>query len=563
MRPAPSAAAKAPLRAYPDFLQDLLLARNIDTEAEAERFLRPQYEEMHDPFLMKNMERAVERILQAVRDGERIAWWTDYDGDGLPAAALLYDFFKKIGYTNFVNYIPHRHEEGYGLNTGGLSKLKDQGVSLVVTADCGITDTEAVDHANTLGMDLIVTDHHLPNGALPNAYAVLNIKQEGETYPFRELCGAGTAFKLVQGLIARGNFALTPGWEKWLLDMAGLATIADMVPLVGENRILAKYGLLVLRKSPRLGVVKLCRKMNVRQRFITEDDIGFMIAPRINAASRMSAPEEAFRLLVTDDEIEADTLATHLNKLNDVRKGTVAAMTKEIKKRMSERIEIQEVIVMGHPSWKPALLGLAANSLVEEYNRPVFLWGREGGGVLKGSCRSDGSVNLVTLMEYTKESFIAFGGHKYSGGFSVVHESIHSLEARLSEAYREVKDTNPEGEELVIERKLEAGEVTWELWNMLESLAPFGVGNPKPLFMFEHAKLKNVRWFGKEANHLELLLERAGKSLSATSFFAARERFSRSIEYVHVGESVSLIATIEKSTFGRAPELRLRIVDVL
>lgn len=562
LRELPTQDAKKNLAPYADLLQDLLLARGIADSGEADAFLNPEYEKMHDPFLMKGMSTAVDRILGAMQKGERIVFWTDYDGDGIPAGALLHDFFKKVGYENFENYIPHRHDEGYGLNKDGLSAVSARGATLVVTADCGITDVEAVEHANTLGMDVIITDHHLPGKVLPPAYVILDIKQEGETYPFRDLCGAGTAFKLVQGLIQRGNFSLPVGFEKWFIDMAGMATIADMVPLVGENRIFAKFGLLVLRKSPRLGLMKLCRKMNVRQRFISEDDVGFMIGPRINAASRMGVPMEAFRLLTTKDEDEAELLAAHLNKINDERKGVVAAMAKEIKKRMALRTELRDVIVMGSLEWRPALLGLAANSLVEEFNRPVFLWGLEGESTLKGSCRSDGTVDLVALMGEVKDMFVQFGGHKYSGGFSVTHEHIHTLEEKLSMAYAQVKTSERMEDEFVVDRKIDPEEVTWRLWSVLETLSPFGEGNPKPIFLFEDVPLAALRWFGKEQQHLELSIERFDKPLLATSFFAKRERFSKMPEELAPGSPVSLLATVEKSTFGAAPSLRLRIVDI-
>src|SRR3989344_55713 len=291
------------LGSFPQLLRELLLHRGITNKDDAERFLKPDYvRDSHDPFLIKNMDVAVTRTLEALKRGEKVAIWSDYDCDGIPGAVLLHDFFKKIG-ANFVNYIPHRHEEGYGLNKIGIEELSGQGVTLMITVDSGITDIEPVLHAKKLGIYVIVTDHHLPGKTLPEAYAVLNSKQEGDQYPYKYLAGSGVAFKLIQALILRGSengqITLPNGWEKWLLDMAGLATIADMVPLTGENRMLAYFGLLVLRKSPRLGLIKLCRKMRVRQRELTEDDVGFMVVPRINAASRMGVPFDAFRLLTT------------------------------------------------------------------------------------------------------------------------------------------------------------------------------------------------------------------------------------------------------------------------
>jgi len=402
------------LKQYPELLQELLISRGVLSTSDAEAFLSPDYERhVHDPFLMKGMERAVLRVLYAIEHKEPIVIYSDYDCDGIPGGVLLHDFFNMIGYENVSNYIPHRHEEGYGVNEKAISALVDGGAKLIITVDCGITDVSPIAYAQGRNVDVIVTDHHLPGEVLPPAHVVLNPKQEGDTYPEPMLCGSGVAFKLVQGVLSRNRFSLKEGKEKWLLDMVGLATIADMVPLRGENRVFAHFGLAVLRKSPRPGLQKLCRKMKVNQRYLTEDDIGFMLAPRINAASRMDEPMAAFRLLATLDEVEADMQAAHLNKINDQRKGLVASMAREIKKRVQSRMEEREIIVTGDPRWRPALLGLVANSLVEEYNRPVFLWGREGSNLLKGSCRSDGSVDVVLLMNEVKDILIGSGGHAF------------------------------------------------------------------------------------------------------------------------------------------------------
>jgi len=246
------------LEAYPELVQELLFSRGIETAKEAEEFLNPDYtKHVHDPFLIKDMEKAVLRILLAMEQNEKIVIYSDYDCDGIPGGVILHDFFKKINYENFENYIPHRHEEGYGLNLSAIESCAESNTKLLITVDCGITDVVPVTRANELGIDVIITDHHLVGKKLPPAYAILNSKQEDDSYPFDLLCGAGVAFKLVQGLLEKGSFNVTQGWEKWLLDMAGLSTIADMVPLVGENRVLAYYGLKVLRKSPRLGLQQL------------------------------------------------------------------------------------------------------------------------------------------------------------------------------------------------------------------------------------------------------------------------------------------------------------------
>ena len=429
--------AKEDLKVYDPLLQELLYSRGIDSEEAAQIFLEPDYErDIHDPFLMHGMEKSVDRILKAIKNKENIVIYSDYDCDGIPGGVVLHDFFKKIGYKHFSNYIPHRHEEGYGLNISAIEKAGEEGTKVLITVDCGITDVAPVKRANELGIDVIITDHHLQHGKAPEAYAILNPNQKADkTYPFKGLCGAGVAFKLVQGLIQKGDFNITKGWEKWLLDMVGLSTVADMVPLKGENRVLAYYGLYVLRKSRRPGLQQLLRKIRVNQTTITEEDIGFMIGPRINAASRMDHPMDAFKLLSTDDPVEGGILSIYLDKLNRERKGIVGAMTREVNARLKKLAKISDVIVMGNPDWRPALLGLVANSVMEEHERPVFLWGREGSDTYKGSCRSDGSINVVEFMGSISDTFIDAGGHAFAGGFSVKNDKIFDFEKILNKAY--------------------------------------------------------------------------------------------------------------------------------
>lgn len=553
------------LAAYHPLLQTLLKNRGIATREAAEKFLNSDYtRDIYDPFLILNMERAVERILRAIENKEKIIVYGDYDCDGIPGSVVLHDFFKKIGYAHFENYIPHRHTEGYGLNNGAIDGFAKDGTTLLITVDCGITDVEEVAHARDLGIDVIVTDHHLPQAVLPPAYTILNSKQDGDTYPDKMLCGAGVAWKLVCAILQRGKekgmFADIPaGWEKWLLDMAGLSTIADMVPLVNENRALAHFGLRVLRKSTRPGLQKLFRVAKIEQTHLTEDDVGFMIAPRINAASRMDVPMRAFELLSTNDEVLAGELATHLHTMNDERKWTVAGIVKEVKKRLAER-ELREVIVIGNPLWRVGVLGIAASNIVEEYGRPAFVWGREGSHTIKGSCRSDGSVNLVELMtSVSEELFLNVGGHEFSGGFSISHEKIHLLEDELVSAYGKVKRPREE-KETAVDATLSLDDVNWSTYGEIEKMAPFGVGNPKPTFSFPNITIGDVRTFGKGKEHLELSFRNVYGKVVAIGFFISADIFETRVEK---GARVTLIATMDKSLFRRTPELRLRIVDIV
>lgn len=544
-----------------DLVMGLLTARGIVGEENIEHFLNPNYErDSLDPYLLKDMHKAVARIIAAIERNEIIVIYSDYDMDGIPGAVALGDFFKKIGYKNYKHYIPHRNREGFGLNISAIEQLAQQSAKVIITIDHGINAVAETQRAQELGVDVIITDHHLPHEILPPAYAIVNHKQTDCTYPEKILCGAGVAFKLVQALVRSGKFSITPGWEKWLLDMVGMATIADRVPLVGENRAFAYYGLVVLRKSKRPGLRALLSVANVDQRTLVEDDIGFSIGPRINAGSRMGVAMDAFRLLATDDESEAKTLALHLSKINDERKGYVASMAKEIKKRLALLGEVREVIVMGNPAWKPSLLGLAASALVEEYKRPVFLWGREEGVTIKGSCRSDGSVNVVEIMKHATDSFIEFGGHAFSGGFSVKDDAIHTLEAALIDSYAHA--AREAVKEFVVDAQLSLGDVTFDTYRQLAQLAPFGEGNPKPVFLFEQVRVEEIRIFGKSRKeHLELRLRDAhGDTASAIGFFTSPEQFDVKVE---VGSSINLIATMEQSNFRGRCSIQLRIVDVV
>lgn len=550
------------LQSFSSITQQLLLARDIKDFVKASEFLSPNYNNhTHDPFLFADMEKVVSRIIKAIEKKEKVVIYSDYDADGIPGGVILNDFFRKINFSNFSNYIPHRHDEGYGLHAEAVEDFAKDEVTLLITIDCGIRDLEAVIKAQNLGIDVVITDHHEPGEKLPEAFAVLNPKRHDCKYPEKMLCGSGVIFKLIQAILLKNDFGLKKGTEKWFLDMVGLATLSDMVPLTGENRVLAHFGLKVLRKSPRFGLQKLLEILNINQQNLTEDDIGFMITPRINAASRMGKPMDAFKLLSTTDPVEAGMMAEHLNKINDERKGVVASIVKEIKKRISGLGEVlKPVVVMGSLEWRPSLLGLVANSVAEEFKRPVFLWGRDGGDEIKGSCRSDGKIDLVALMEKAKQAFDSFGGHKFAGGFVVSSTKILSLEENLIKACQGLAFEKNSNEEIIIDNKVTLDEIDQRLWNDIEKFSPFGIGNPKPIFLLENVVPFKVNGFGKQKNHLELSFERGmDKPLRAIGFFQTPESFSVRPE---VGKRINLVATVEKSFWMNRPEIRLRIVDI-
>lgn len=547
-------------------MKSLLSKRGFSTAEEARDFLLPSYDNgRHDPFLLSGMKDAVLRIGKAIEEGEKMVIFADYDADGIPGAVILSDYFEKIGHDNFEVYIPHRYEEGFGMNHEAIERFSENGASLIITIDCGSTDFGEVEKINDLGLDVIITDHHRPSDPEPEALAFVNPNKEGDEYPFKGLSGAGVAFKLVEALLGESPtsstqpLASTPlGWEKWLLDMAGLATLSDMVPLVGENRVFAKYGMKVLRKSNRPGLRALFKELKIDQKTVTEDDITFMITPRLNAASRMGDPIDAFRLLSTKDPAEAVTLAKKLNHLNNERKGFVAAMIKEANKKIEARSETREVIVVGDPHWRPGLAGLAAQKLSEDHAKPVFVWGREGSSVIRGSCRSVGECDVVSLMEHKSEHFIEYGGHSFAGGFSVSEESVHTLEEELSESFMVAGQSTEVQEVFEADARMELSEVNEKTWGEIEKLSPFGEGNPKPVFIFENVLVRKVKHFGKQKNHLEVTFAGSGSEVKAIKFFSKADDF----EGLKEGAKVNLAATMEKSYFIR-PEVRLRAVDIL
>jgi len=589
-----------------DFIKRHLFHINIKDKTEIEAFISPDFDKhSHDPFLFKDMDKAVNRILEAFQKNQKICIYSDYDADGIPAAVILHDFFKKVGFENFINYIPHRTKEGFGINFGAIDSLIEQKVELIISVDCGIADVEQVRKAMSAGIDVIITDHHEVPGEVPPAFAVIDPKQADCNYPEKMLCGSGVAFKLVQALLKKGrdefeknekissqnsentylkNISAVPiGWEKWLLDMVGIATLSDMVPLVGENRVLAKYGLLVLRKSPRVGLVRLLKDARLNQKNLNEDDVGFSISPKINAASRMGEPDVAFKLLSTNSPIEADMAVKHLTKINNERKGAVAAISKDIHKILEKHFEelglkktalngenknnenekekILKVIVRGNPNWSPSLLGLVANNVMDKYNVPVFLWGKGEGSEFKGSCRSNGSLNVVEVMKEVSTDIVpTFGGHEMAGGFVISEKGVFDFEKALEEAAEKVAHKNIDEKTLIVDGLLKVDELNSEFFKTLEKLGPFGISNEKPIFLIQDTEYDSYEMFGKAKEHLKIIFKNSrGFSVPAIKFFDN----GKMAEKISGSKKITIAVVPEESYFMNKKEFRMRIVDVL
>lgn len=537
----------------------LLFNREIKKQEEADRFFLPDYDrDTHDPFLLPDMEKAVTRFLDAMKKNERILIFSDYDADGVCGSIVFSDFFRFVGYDNFFLYNPDRYKEGYGLTPHVMDAVLEQKPSLVVTVDTGIGDIEGVQTLQGKGVDVIVTDHHLPGDELPPAYAVVDHKRKDSTYPFPWLCGTGMAFKFVQALFQKGGWELKEGYEKWMLDVVAIATVADMVPLRDENRMLVHWGLEVLKKNRRPGLRILLESQSyISSSSLTSNDIAFTLGPLINSAGRIDHANTAVELLRAENEAEARWLSSRLNDTNAERK----RMTQNIVKVVEQKYKtepIPEVIVLGDPAWFPGVLGVAASRLVEEHARPVFLFGKGEGVSFKGSSRSDGSINLVDLMKMAgSDLFAAYGGHAMAAGFTLADGKENELGVKLNAAYKKTEKQENLFEEIHIEKEFSIDDVTWETHKILSRFEPFGASNPNPLFLFKDVPIGDVRTFGNGSSHLEIRCVQSGGNAVKAILFGG----GSGAKELQSGAHIDLVACIEYSSFRNTEEIRLRIID--
>lgn len=562
------------LNEYSDIVAHLLFHRNIKNNEDAKIFFNPDYiEHTHDPFLFYDMEKAVSHVLESIKNNKKICIYSDYDADGIPGAVILSDFFEKIGYTNYFVYIPHRNKEGFGLNKKAIEKIKESGSELIITIDCGIADEIEVDYANELGMQVIITDHHEPNGKCPNAIAIVNHKQSACNYPDKNLCGSAVIFKFVQAMIQKGNsvksndhgasFNIHEGWDKWLLDLVGIATLSDMVSLQGENRVFATYGLKVLAKTKRKGIQKIFEKRKIDTKNLSEQDIVFMVTPQINAASRMGDPILAYELLKETDEVKATEAVKHLEKINNERKGQVAVIVKKVHEHLSSqktKDKIQKIVAVGfgNTDWQPSLLGLACNSIAEEYKVPVFLWGRGDGKELKGSCRTGNGDNLVEIMNrlFDAEILETFGGHHGAGGFVIKQEKVDFLQSELEKI---MSQGNQVEYEEFVDQKISIDEIDIKFAEEIQKLAPFGIGNEKPKFLIEDVLVSNLRPLGQTGAHLEIsFLKSNGEKIKAIEFYKSADDLG-----LEINKTYNFLVNIEVNNFNGYRDPRVKIIKIL
>ncbi|MAD97389.1 MAG: single-stranded-DNA-specific exonuclease RecJ [Flavobacteriaceae bacterium] len=483
-------------------LATLLCQRNIETFEEAKKFFRPNLKDLHDPFLMKDMDVAVHRIEKALQNEEQILIYGDYDVDGTTAVSLLYSYLRTLT-SNISTYIPDRYDEGYGVSLQGIDFAEDNGFSLIIALDCGIKAIEQVAYAKEKHIDFIICDHHKPGDEIPDAIAILNPKRSDCTYPFKELCGCGVGFKLIQALASKQGETIESLTS--YLDLVATAIAADIVPIVGENRILSYFGIQVINKSPRTGIKALL--LQTKKRVLTITDVVFTIAPRINAAGRIKHGNAAVELLIENDLDKAISYAEEIESYNKNRRELDAKITEEALEQIkSKKEENNCTTVVYKDIWHKGVIGIVASRLTETYYRPTLVFTKSG-DKLAASARSVKGFDVYNALHACEDLLIQFGGHKYAAGLTMKSENYEKFKERFEKVVSETIDKKLLEPEILVDTELEFSEISPKFFKILKQLAPFGPQNMKPVF-----KSSNVRdngygkRVGSDKKHLKLSL---------------------------------------------------------
>lgn len=499
-----------------DIFDQLLKSRKIN---DRDSFLHPKYQSFGDVFLLPDMEKAVKRIKEASLKKQKIVIYGDYDIDGLSASCVLYNAFEAFGFKDVEVYIPNRFIEGYGLTIGSVDRIKEMQADLIVTVDTGSLSHKEVDYANSLGIDVIITDHHNVADQHPKAIAVINPKRKDHSYPYRDFAGVGVAFKLVQALMTELK-GLDNGQEKWLLDFVALGTVCDIVPLSGENRMLVSYGLKVLKVSKREGIKALIASSGIDLSNINTFDIGFKIGPRLNATGRLKTARLALDILLTKDLRSALDMAEELNNLNNERKLIQEKILKQAEIEAEKQSDLK-VLVVSQTGWNHGVIGIVASKLVEEFKKPTYILEEMAGGLSKGSARSYGDFSVGEGIKYASRVIEKGGGHKLAAGVTLKTDNIPNFRNLVNEYYETLKLKDQEKylvkqADLVLE-SLEG--IDLELLNLISDLEPFGNENSEPVFEIRSLRILKKYLMGKDKNHVRYLLQdKKGNRISAVKF---------------------------------------------
>ncbi|MBU1102791.1 single-stranded-DNA-specific exonuclease RecJ [Patescibacteria group bacterium] len=591
------------IRQFPEYqpiVLQLLYNRGLRTQQQIDEFFNPDFEgDLLDPFLMLGISQAVKRINKAIKKKEKIAIFGDYDCDGVCGAVILKTILEELGADLSGGvYIPDRIIEGYGLNNEAIEKLGKEKVNLILTVDCGISDVAEVKLANSLGVEVIIVDHHRLGKKLPSAKVIIDPWQPKDKYPFKELAGAGVAFKLAQALRQAQGKALqknqgkpgldnkiSEGWEKWLLDLVALATVADCVPVLGENRTLVHYGLIVLAQTKRVGLQELMKVARLNPVFEAENlktnldtySLGFILAPRLNAAGRMDHASLAFRLLMTQDYQEAKVLAEKINEQNQQRQKLTDKIVAEVETRIKnyQADKNQPVVVETDKNWSPGVVGLVAGKIADRYHRPVFIF-KEDEKVSRGSARSIPTFDIIEAIGQCSQLLKEFGGHPGAAGVSLENKNLSAFKEKINQIAREKlkpEDLIPAAQ---IDSELEPAEVNWELFDELEHLEPFGRGNDPPVFLLKNLEIANLRVVGNGSKHLKLELKSdklANKVFHAIGFNLAARLSSPAAQTIggqakngndnlKTGDKIDIIFELIADEWNGTRNLQLKIIDI-
>ena len=538
-------------------LAQLLIQRGIKTESAAKRFFRPMLNELIDPFLMNDMDIAVDRLNDAMGRKERIMIYGDYDVDGCTAVALVYKFLLQF-YSNIEYYIPDRYEEGYGISKKGLDYAAETGVKLIIVLDCGIKAIDEIAYAKSLGIDFIICDHHVPDDELPCAVAILNPKRTDSTYPFKHLCGCGVGFKFMQAFAKNNGISFSQLIP--LLDFCAVSIAADIVPVVGENRILAYHGLKQLNQNPSIGLKAIIEICGLTGREITMSDIIFRIGPRINASGRVQNGTETVDLLVEKDMQKALAEAIHINEYNDQRRDIDKQMTEEANQIVArlESQEHQSAIVLYGEGWKEGVVGIVASRMTDMYFRPTVVLSCNN-GIASGSARSVAGYDVYDAIKSCRDLLENFGGHTYAVGLTLRVENIPEFRRRFQQYVSEHIHIKQTEAALNIEAEIDFKDITKQLHNDLKRFAPYGPENPKPVFCTRHVyDYGTSKVVGKQQEHikLELVDSQSSNVMNGIAFGQ-----SQAARYIKSKRSFDIAYTIEENIYKRG-EVQLQIEDI-
>ena len=540
-------------------LARLLVQRGIGTFQEARAFFRPSLDNLHDPFLMKDMDKAVERVEMAVRSGEKILVYGDYDVDGTTAVSLVYSFLQRLT-RNVDFYVPDRYDEGYGVSYKGIDWAADNGFGLIITLDCGIKANDKVSYAAGKGIDVIVCDHHLPENDLPAAVAVLDPKRSDCGYPFDDLSGCGVGFKLVQAYSQKNGIpfeSLIP-----LLDLLVVSISSDLVSVVGENRILAHFGLKQLNENPRKGLLAMIHLSGLDPEHITIDDIVFKIGPRINAAGRMESGRMAVELLTAGSDEVAARIGSEINRYNNERKNIDREITREALEmvRSGNCLSARNATIVYNPSWHKGVVGIVASRLVEAFYRPTIVLTKSNGFVT-GSARSVHGFDLYDAIESCADLLENFGGHLYAAGLTLKEENLPEFCERIENFIEKHINEDMLTPVIMIDTILDFSQITPKFFRILKQFQPFGPGNNAPVFLTENVYDNgNVRKVGADGGHLKLELIQESQPYRSISAIAFNK--SEHFDHIKAGNPIDVCYSIVENYYRGIANLQLRIKDL-